>query len=55
MEDRSIAIGLEYPLFNILEEPIKNNIELLLDEEHDWISERKICDLYTVNNILFII
>jgi len=47
INDQSIAYGLEYPLFDILEEPIKNNIELLLDE-HNWISERIICDLYNV-------
>jgi hypothetical protein len=44
--------GLEYQLFYILEESIKNNIELLLDEnEHCWISERNICTLYIVRNM----
>lgn len=45
--DQTLAYGLEYPLFSVLEEPIKNNIEILLDE-YDWISERIICDLYNV-------
>lgn len=46
-----MANGLEYPLFNILEEPIKNNIDLLLNEESGWISETKICNLYNVRTL----
>ncbi|XP_025414906.1 uncharacterized protein LOC112686707 [Sipha flava] len=46
-EEKKMINGLEYQLFYILEESIKNNIELLLDEnEHCWISERNICTLY---------
>ncbi|XP_050525426.1 uncharacterized protein LOC126896564 [Daktulosphaira vitifoliae] len=41
-----IAEGLEYPLIDILEETIKINIEQLLDEQSNWISESQIPDLY---------
>lgn len=55
-EDQCLADGLEYPLNYILEEFIKNNIELLLNEKLCWISERIISDLYIVrkNFYLFI-
>lgn len=47
-----ITDGLEYPLFNILEESIKSNIESLLDENEEcWISDRNICTLYIVRNM----
>lgn len=49
-----MANGLEYPLFNILEEPIKNNIDLLLNEEDGWIPETKICNLYIVRTYLLL-
>lgn len=45
-DDRQISNGLEYPLFNILEETIKNNIEQLLNESPGWISDRQMCNLY---------
>lgn len=46
--DQQLANELEYPLFNILEEPIKNNIKILLEEQPSWITERQICNLYNV-------
>lgn len=45
-DDQQISNGLEYPLFNILEETIKTNIEQLLNEIPDWISDRQMCNLY---------
>ncbi|XP_026817471.1 uncharacterized protein LOC113556613 isoform X2 [Rhopalosiphum maidis] len=45
-DDKLISNGLEYPLFNILEESIKTNIEQLLDEVPGWISDRHMCNLY---------
>ncbi|VVC24370.1 OST-HTH/LOTUS domain,Tudor domain [Cinara cedri] len=44
--DEKLANGLEYALFDILEEKIKNNIESLLEEQPGWIPESQICDLY---------
>lgn len=45
-DDQQISNGLEYPLFYILEESIKNNIEKLLNEVPDSISDRQMCNLY---------
>lgn len=47
-EHQRITYGLEYRLFNILEESIKKNIELLLDEQPSWIRESEIYNLYNV-------
>lgn len=44
--DSIIAKGIEYPLCNILEESVKNNIELLFDENPNGLFEREISDLY---------
>ncbi|CAH1731848.1 unnamed protein product [Aphis gossypii] len=44
--DQQISNGLEYPLFNILEESIKTNIEQLLNEVPGWISDGQMCNLY---------
>jgi len=46
--DQQISNGLEYPLFNILEESIKTNIEQLLNEVPGWISDGQMCNLYIV-------
>ncbi|XP_022182347.1 uncharacterized protein LOC111042113 [Myzus persicae] len=45
-EDQQISNGLEYPLFYILEDTIKTNIEQLLNEVPDWISDGQMCSLY---------
>lgn len=45
-DDQQISSGLEYPLFNILEEKIKSNIEELLNEIPGFISDRQLCNLY---------
>lgn len=51
---QKIAVGLEYPLFILLEEQIKKNIALLLTEESGWVSETKICKLYMVRTNLIV-
>jgi len=45
-DDQQISNGLEYPLYNILEETIKTNIEQLLNEIPGWISDTQMCSLY---------
>ncbi|XP_060856292.1 uncharacterized protein LOC132934018 [Metopolophium dirhodum] len=45
-DDQRIYNGLEYPLFYILEETIKTNIEQLLNEIPGWISDIQIYSLY---------
>uniref|UniRef100_A0A2H8TL94 Tudor domain-containing protein 5 n=1 Tax=Melanaphis sacchari TaxID=742174 RepID=A0A2H8TL94_9HEMI len=47
-DDQQISNGLEYPLFNILEETVKTKIEQLLNEVPGWISDGQICNLYMV-------
>jgi len=48
-DDQRISNGLEYPLFNILEETIKTNIRQLLNDIPGWIFDRQICGLYIDN------
>ncbi|XP_050443222.1 uncharacterized protein LOC126847164 [Adelges cooleyi] len=45
-EPNYVAERLKYPLINILEETVVNNIEQLLNEQLNWVSENKIIDLY---------
>lgn len=50
--DRSLANGLEYKLFYLLEAPIKNNLEILLNEQRFFIDETNLNNLYTVSTYL---